>query len=145
MEKDLHPQEVIEKEFSFNVECYVRGYHIFQSFWESPVSSILIAKHEDDPQSLIHRKFAIALVNTDSVTAGHIPKFISKLIYFFLKHTRHIICEITGGKKYSKDFEQGRLEIPARLTISNTNKKMADFMKEKLNLLLRSTEESTVN
>ena len=94
---------------------------------------------------MIHDKFAIALVNNDSVTAGHIPKFMTKLIYFFLKHSGHIKCEITGGKKYLKDFEQDRLEIPARLTISNTNKKMADFMKEKLNLSLRSTEESTVN
>ena len=137
MKKDLHPQEVIEKEFSFTVECYVRGYHIFKSFWEAPVSSILIAKHED-PQSLIHDKFPISLVNNHSVTADHIPKFMSKLIYFFLKHGGHIKCEITGRKKYSKDLEQGGLEILARLTISNTNKKMAGFMKEKLNPSLRS-------
>ena len=42
-------------------------------------------------------------------------------------------CKITGGKKYSKDLEQGGLEISTRLTISNTNKKMTDVMKEKLN------------
>ena len=60
MKKDLHPQEVIEKEFSFTVECCVRGYHIFQSFWQTPVGSVLIAKHVDDPQSLIDNKFTIA-------------------------------------------------------------------------------------
>ena len=67
---------------------------------------------------------------------GHIPKFMSKLTHFFLKHGGHIKCEITGGKKYSKGLEQGGLEIPARLTISNANKTMTDVMKEKLNLLL---------
>ena len=67
--------------------------------------------HHLHPQSLIQDKFAIALVNNDSVTVGHIPKFMSKLTYFFLKHGGHIKCEITGGKKYSKDFEQGGLEI----------------------------------
>ena len=42
-------------------------------------------------------------------------------------------------------MEKVGLEIPARLTISNTSKRMADFMKEKLNPLLeKSTEESTV-
>ena len=41
----------------------------------------------------------------------------------FLKHGGHIKCEITGGKKRSKDLEQGGLDTPARLTISNTNKK----------------------
>ena len=56
--------------------------------------------------------------------------------FFFLKHGRYIKWEITGGKKYSKDLEQGGLEIPARLTISNTNKKMTDVMKEKLNPLV---------
>ena len=70
---------IIEKVFSFTVECCVRGYHIFHSFWEAPVGLVLIAKHEDDPLSLIHVKFTIALVNNDSVTVGHIPKFMSKL------------------------------------------------------------------
>ena len=42
-------------------------------------------------------------------------------------------------------MEKVGLEIPARLTISNTSKRMADFMKEKLNPLHeKSTEESTV-
>ena len=41
---------IIEKEFSFSVECCPRGYHIFQSFWEAPVGSVLIVKHEDDPR-----------------------------------------------------------------------------------------------
>ena len=48
----------------------------------------------------------------------------------------HIKCKITGCKKYLKDLEQGGLEIPARLTISNTNKKMRDAMQEKLNPLV---------
>ena len=114
-------------------------------FWEAPVGSVLIAKHEDDSQSLIYDKLAIALVNNDSVTDGHIPKFVSKLTWFFLKHGGHIKCKITSGQKYLKELEKGGLQIPARLTISNTSKKMADIMKEKLNPLdEKSTEESTV-
>ena len=31
--------------------------------------------------------------------------------FFFHKHGVHIKSEITGGKKYSKDLEQGGLEI----------------------------------
>ena len=58
---------------------------------------------------------------------------MSKLTYFFLKHGGHIKCEITGGKKYSKDLEQGGLEIPARLKSSNTNK---NVMNEKLKPLV---------
>ena len=64
-----------------------------------------------------------------------------KLTYFFLKHGGHIKCEKTGVNKYSKDLEQGWLEIPARLIISNANKRMTGVMKEKL----KSTEKLTVN
>ena len=70
---------IIEKSFSFTVQCCIRGYHIFQSFWEAPIGSVLIAKHEDNPQSLIHEKFTIALLNNDSVTVDHISKFMFKL------------------------------------------------------------------
>ena len=63
---------------------------------------------------------------------------MSKLTYFFLKHGGHIKCEITGGKKYSKDLEQGGLEIPARLKISNTNK---NVMNEKLKPLVEEYRE----
>ena len=84
----------------------------------------------------MHNKFAIPLENNDLVNVDHIPKFMSKLTYTFLKHGGHVKCEITDVKKYSKDLEQGGLEIPARLTISNVNKRMTDVMKEKLNLLV---------
>ena len=62
---------------------------------------------------------------------------MSKLTFFFLKHGGHTKCEFTGDKKYSKDLKQGGFEIPARLTIGNTNKKMTDVRKEKLNPLVQ--------
>ena len=86
--KHLFQEEIefiIENKFSFTVDCCVRDYPFFKLYREPPVSSILITKHEVDPQSLIHDKFAIALVNINSVTVGQIPKFMSKLKYFFYK------------------------------------------------------------
>ena len=50
--------------------------------------------------------------------------------FFFVKRGGRTKSEITCGKKYSKDLEQGGLEIPARLTISNRNKKMTNVMKK---------------
>ena len=115
-EKYLLEEEIeifLEKEFVFAVNCCVRGYHIFKSFWDAPIGSILSAKHEDDPQSLVHGKYAFALINSESVIVGHLPKFMSKLAHFFVKHAGKIRCEITGSKRYSPDLEQGGLEIPA--------------------------------
>ena len=44
---------ILEKEFS-TVDCCVRAYHIFKLF--------LTANNKVDPESLIHNKFAIALL-----------------------------------------------------------------------------------
>ena len=71
------------------MNCCLRGY-IFKSFWHAPIGSILSAKHEDDPQSLVHDKYTTALINSESVTVGHLPKFMSKLAYFFVKHAGKI-------------------------------------------------------
>ena len=51
---------------------------------------------------------------------------------FFLKHGGCIKSETAVVKKYRKDLEQDRLEIPPRFTISNANKRIPDAMKEKL-------------
>ena len=80
---------------------------------------------------MIHDKFATGLVISDLFTVGHIPKFMFKLNYFFHKRGGHIKCEITGAQKYSKNSEQGILEILAGLTITSASKTIKDVMKEK--------------
>ena len=138
-EKYLLEEEIeifLEKEFVFAVNCCVRGYHIFKSFWDAPIGSILSAKHEDDPQSLVHDKYATALINSESVTVGHLPKFMSKLAHIFVKHAGKIRCEITGSKRYSSDLEQGRLEIPAKVIFQNSNERITEEIKKKLDPLV---------
>ena len=87
------------------MNCCVHGYHIFKSFWDAPIGSILSTKHEDDPQSLVHDKYAITVNNSESITVGHLPKFMSKLAYFFVKHAEKSRYEITGSKRYSSDLD----------------------------------------
>ena len=43
------------------MNCCLRGY-IFKSFWHALIGSVLSAEHEDDPQSLVHDRYAIALI-----------------------------------------------------------------------------------
>ena len=66
-----------------------------------------MAKHEDDLQSLIHDMYAIALINSESVTVGPLPIFMSKLAHFFVMHAGKIRCEITGSKDTLSDLGQG--------------------------------------
>ena len=74
---------------------------------------------------MVHDKYAIALINSESVTVDHLPKFMSKLAHFFVKHAGKVRCEITGSKRYSSNLEQeGGLEIPAKIIFQNSNEKM---------------------
>ena len=81
---------------------------------------------------MFHDRDAIALINSESVTLGHLPKFMSKLAYFFLKHAGKIMCEITGSKRYSYDLEQGGLEIPAKIIFQYSNERIIEEMKKKV-------------
>ena len=65
---------------------------------------------------MVHAKCAIALINSESVTLGHLPKFMSKLAHVFVKHAGKIRCKITVSKRYSSDVERDCLEIPAKIT-----------------------------
>ena len=68
---------------------------------------------------------------------GHLPKFMSKLAHFFVKHYGEIRCEITGSKRYSSDLEQGGLEIPAKIISQNLNERTTEEMKKKLAPLIK--------
>ena len=111
------------KEFVFAVNCCVSGYHIFRSFWDAPIGSISSAKHQDDPRSLVHDKYAAALINSESVTVGHLPKFMSKLVHFFVKHAGKTRRAITGSKRYFSDLEQGGFGDSSKNIISEFNRK----------------------
>ena len=68
---------------------------------------------------------------------GHLPKFMSKLAHFFVKHARKIRCEVTGSKRYSSDLEQVGLQIPAKILFQNSNEKLIEEMKRKFAPLIK--------
>ena len=74
----------------------------------------------------------------------HLPKFMSKLAHSFVKHTGKIRCEITGSKRYSSDLDQGGLEIPAKIIIQNSNKRLIEEMKKKLAPLIKEYNKKTL-
>ena len=98
------------------------------------------AKHEDDPQSLIHDKYAIALINSEKVTVGHLPKFMSKLAHVFVKHAGKLGVKL----QVQKDLEQGGLEIPAKIIFQNSSKRIIDEMKKKLAPLTKKYNKKTL-
>ena len=55
---------------------------------------------------------------------GHIPKFLFKITYFYLKHGGDLLVEITGKRQYSIDLPQGGMELPALYVFKTANLEM---------------------
>ena len=112
---------LVEREFT--VECCVRGHHVYQKEWEAEIGSKLTAQYETRPGALVQYKYAIALKQKDAID-GHIPKFLSKITYFYLKHGGDLLVEIIGKRQYSRDLPQGGMELAALYVFKTTNLEM---------------------
>ena len=60
----------------------------------------------------------------NDVSVGHVPKFLSKICYFYQKHGRNLLVRITGERQYSDDLEQGGMELPATYIFRSTDEDM---------------------
>ena len=81
LESDVIPI-VTEKELE--VECCVRGHHVYGSNLDAKTGSKLKPCHEKRPSALVENIYGMAL-KFNGTTVGHVPKFLSKITYFFLK------------------------------------------------------------
>lgn len=65
----------------------------------------------------IHDPYAVAVVNLNDTTVGHLPRNISALCHIFLRRTGNILVQVTGRRQRSIDLPQGGLEVPCTLTL----------------------------
>ena len=117
---------VIEKELE--VECCVRGHHVYESNWDAKTGSKLKPCHEKRPSALVEDKYAMALKFNDT-TVGHVPKFLSKITYFFLKLGGVLVVKITGQRLYTRDLDQRGMELPGTYVYASTDEKCMQNLK----------------
>ena len=103
----------------------VRGYHIYQSVWDSCVGEML---HCGSDRHNSHDRYAIS-VTKDETIVGHLPRKISQTCTLFLRRGGTIHCVITGGRRYSRDLPQGGVEIPCKLLFQGKPKEIKKFVK----------------
>ena len=137
--KDLEIPIFVEKQFT--VQCCIRGYHTYQAQWNAEVGAKLNTAPDTRPAALVEDKYTIA-VKHDEQTVGHVPKFLSKLtFFFFLKHGGKVIIKVNGPKRYSVDLKQGGMEVPAEFCFETCNEKLFFQMKEKTLVEIEKFEE----
>ena len=86
----------------------IRGYHVYQSAWESAVGKELYGKHDSSPDAFDYDQFAVGLYRKRRNASadveelcGHVPVEQSSLVYHFLNAdpTKRIRVEVTGKRK----------------------------------------------
>ena len=99
-------------QFAFSTA--VRGFHVYRTVWTPHIGQCLRVEKEHNN---IMDKYAIATILVGSVedsdaktVIGHMPRELSKVLWYFMSHGGLIDCEITG-KRQRSPLVQGGLEI----------------------------------
>ena len=109
------------------IECCIRGYHVYQDIWEAAVDEDLVCRPE---RSNAHDRYAVAVMKNDLVV-GHLPSKFSRLYTLFMRRGGVILCRVTGRRRYSSDLPQGGLEIPCVLLLKGSSKELNKLKKLK--------------
>ena len=110
-------------QFSSN-SVAARGYHVYKnSTWDqAKVGDKVLAEIESDKKSKEIDPFCCSIrtsVNQQIKTVGHIPREISRHVYFFLKDENgHIDGTVKSIDYRPSPIPAGGLEIPLTLQIS---------------------------
>ena len=109
------------------IECCIRGYHVYQDIWEAAVDEELVCRPE---RSNAHDRYAVAVMKNDLVV-GHLSSKFSRLYTLFMRRGGVILCRVTGRRRYSSDLPQGGLEIPCVLLLKGSSKELNKLKKLK--------------
>ena len=71
---------------------------MYKDIWTAPIGEDLACKKPEF--SNLHDPYAVAVVTTNDVTVGHLPRCISTVSHLFLRKNGSIICQVTGEYKW---------------------------------------------
>ena len=101
----------------------VRGHHVYKAVWTPFVGETLTVHEEADND---HDAFAVSVKKSEMIV-GHVPRSVSQIFTFFMRHGGTITCEVTGHRKFGNG-----LEVPCCYKLSSKPK----HVKKALKLLL---------
>ena len=113
------------RECDFSFTAAIRGFHVYRREWSPHLEQRLRAVKE---HGNTNHRFAIAVTraekDVDDRIVGHLPRELSKVLWYFFLHGGDLECVVTGRRQRSP-LEQGGLEIPCRVTLRGKKKIVA--------------------
>ena len=74
-------------------QSFVRGHHEYCATWTPVAGEELLLRRQPENE---HDQFAVAVLKDEEI-AGHVPRDISRIVFFFLSHDGNVgFCNITG-------------------------------------------------
>ena len=101
---------------SFEFTAAIRGYHVYQKFWQPQLNETLVCIHERGTEfDAFSAKTVLAL---DNAAVGHLPREISQPTKYLLDTGATVKAVITCLYYCRSPLFQGGLEIPCSVTVS---------------------------
>ena len=57
------------------------------------------ASNEDEQLSLVHDRYTIACKDKNGKAVGHVPKYVSKQMHFFIKYGERVEMKVNGARE----------------------------------------------
>jgi len=108
-----------------SVTSCLHGYHIYQETWTPFIGEILNCGREEDNE---HNRYTVAIYKSPEVV-GHVPSMISHMCSSFIRRGGIINCTVIGNRRFSRDLEQGGMEIPCTYTFKGQPKEVEKVQK----------------
>ena len=101
---------------SFEFTAAIRGYHVYQKFWQPELIETLVCIHERGNE---FDAFSVQTARAlDNATVRHLPREISRPTKYLLDRGATVKAVITCSYNRRSPLFQGGLEIPCSVTVS---------------------------
>ena len=126
---------------TFEIQSCVRGFHFFQDSWQPKFGEIWKASKENEPSSIVYDRYAIAWEDKNGKTVGHVPRYMSKQMHFFIiKYGGRVEMKVNDKWRYSKDLLRGGLEVPCLFSVSSEHEKILHRFEEYVKMSCQRNE-----
>ena len=103
---------------------------MFKSIWTPFVGEQLQICREGGN---VHDRYAVSVKKDDGTLVGHVPREISRIFWYFLRHGGNITCEVSGRRKRGKGLEvpclyefRGVKKLVAKLEVLLSDKRVSN-------------------
>ena len=110
------------------------GSTFFQDSWQHKLGEILSANDEDKWSYLVHDRYAVACKNEIGKLLGMFPNMYRSKCISFIKYSERVEMKVIGKWGYSKDLQQGLVEILCMFSVSSEHRKMLQYYKDLKNM-----------